>query len=421
MELIRVLSWIAYFVTLYLVVYWLIFFIEKKHLIDEDAKKEKTISVYPEVSIIVPCYNEEKSINKTLKSLIKSTYPHDKLKIIVIDDGSTDKTGAIVKEFIKINKKSNITYFKQKNKGKGAALNKGLSILKSHFFGCVDADSFVEKDSIKNMISEFCNDDELSIVTPVMKIYEPKNWIQKFQRLEYITSMFIVNILQYVDCNYIAPGPLSIYKTKDIRKVGGFDEESLVEDQEIAYRAQKHHLKIKQCTNAVVTTIAPSNFRSLNDQRNRWFKGSLLNIFKYRSMLFNKEYGDFAYFQLPVNIISFVLVLISIFSFGYYFLKPLFRWLKDLYLIRFDIFPLIKSFELKLNFLQLDVSSIMIIISLLCLTLILLYFSSRMTREKIRKYGIIYIIPYFFIYFMILGFVAFKVMIELLLGVRQKW
>ncbi len=419
MELIMIINLSAYFVTLYFLVYWLLLFLENHDNIKTETKTKQNLASYPKITVLVPCFNEEKSIKKTLKTLLNSDYPMEKLNILVIDDGSTDGSKKIIRQ-LSIDHK-NIDFIRQHNKGKGAALNKGLSLTKTKYFACVDADSFVQKNAIKNMVTEMEYDNTLTIVTPIMKIHKPKNWIQKFQRLEYMTSMLMVKLMEYVDSSYVAPGPLSVYRTEQIKNLGGFDEGSLVEDQEIAYRVQKHNQKIKQCTNAFVTTVAPSNFRSLNVQRNRWFKGSLINIFKYRSLMFNRKYGDFAYFQLPINLMSFVLVIISILSFGYYTLKPFLEWMKDLYLIRFDVIPLIKGMEWKFSLLEINLMTISIIFSLVFISLILLYYSSRMAKDKVRRYGTFYIIPYFFIYFILLGFVGFKVLIELLLGIRQKW
>ena len=99
-----------------------------------------------------------------------------------------------------------------------------------------------------------------------------------------MTAMLLIKLMGYIDSNYIAPGPFSVYKTSVIKNLGGFDETNLTEDQEIAYRVQKKHLKIRQCPTAEVYTVAPGSIRTLYRQRNRWFKGTLQNLFKYKSL-----------------------------------------------------------------------------------------------------------------------------------------
>ena len=94
---------------------------------------------------------------------------------------------------------------------------------------------------------------DLAIVTPVMHVNKPKTLVQKLQKIEYIVAMLLVKLMGYIDSNYIAPGPFSLYKTKIISDLGGFDEENLTEDQEIAYRVQTKHLKIRQCPTAFET------------------------------------------------------------------------------------------------------------------------------------------------------------------------
>ena len=134
-----------------------------------------------------------------------------------------------------------------------------MKIAKGEFFACLDADSYVEKDTLTKMLVlyEKENDPDLTIVTPAMKVKKPKNLIQKLQRVEYILTLFVSRLMSRLDCIYVAPGPFSLYRKKTIIDMGGFEVGNLTEDQEIAYRAQKHQYKIKQCYNAYVYTIAP--------------------------------------------------------------------------------------------------------------------------------------------------------------------
>ncbi|MBW2999750.1 glycosyltransferase family 2 protein, partial [Candidatus Woesearchaeota archaeon] len=230
-----------------------------------------------------------------------------------------------------------------------------------------------------------------------------------------------IKLMGYIDCNYVAPGPFSVYKTDLIRKLGGFDRTSLVEDQEIAYRIQKHHHKIRQCAKAFVYTVAPKNLKELGKQRNRWFKGTFLNLFYYRSLFFNKKYGDFGFFQMPATLVVYIFAFSLLISFFYYLIRPIFLKLYDLYLVGFDFMPYIQNLKFTFNILDVDVASFFIIYLMLAGIFVVMYFSSRMAKDSVTKCGKIHLVPYFFIYFLILAFMAVKVMFEVAIGKKQKW
>src|SRR3989344_3483970 len=117
----EILVWIAFLISTYFLVFWMLVFIEKDSRNFHSGKK---ISRFPIVSIIVPAYNEEKHIRETLSHLVSLEYPREKLEIIVVNDGSQDQTKAFAEEFVK--KHASVKLLSQENKGKGAALNNGI-------------------------------------------------------------------------------------------------------------------------------------------------------------------------------------------------------------------------------------------------------------------------------------------------------
>lgn len=407
--------------SLYFLVYWFLLFTERFSYMKKESSQKVRLKHIPFVSILVPAYNEQNTIESTLKSLSQLNWPKDKLEVIIIDDGSQDKTSEITKNFFKKHPDFPGKIIRHKNMGKAASMNRGLKILKGEYFACLDADSFVHPNTLRRMIFWHQKNPNLAITTPVMKVANPKNWIQKFQRLEYMTGMFLTKLMAYVDCNYVAPGPFSVYKTHIVKKIGGFDKHSLVEDQEIAYRAQKYHYKIMQVPKAYVETVTPSNWASLRRQRNRWSKGSMLNIHKYRSLIFNRQYGDFGMFQLPLNVTAFVLAFVGLGLAVYYAVKPLLDTIQNWWLIGFDLMPYVKSFTLEMDPLSFQYPALFIMYLLLGLTVVFMFFSSRAQNEHVRRYGVLYIIPYFFIYFLMTAYVMVEVVIELLFKRRQKW
>jgi len=389
----------------------------------KEHKKKITLKRYPKVSVLIPAYNEGESIKGTIESVLSLDYPIDKLEIIVINDGSTDNTSEQIQKTIKKHSGRNIILLNQKNGGKAQALNNALKIATGEFFSCLDADSFVSRYALKRMLKLFYQEgEELAIVTPAMKVKSPKTLLQKFQRVEYITAVFVQRLMGLIDCIYVAPGPFSLYRTKVIRKLGGFEVGNLTEDQEIAYRVQKHHYKIKQCYNAYVHTIAPHNLKTLYKQRNRWFKGSLFNILKYKKLVLNRHYGDFGLFQMPLNITQYVLSITSLFLMIYFLFVPLIQWIYNLFLVGFDIWPYLReSVQFSFSLLSLDIGKLMVFYLLFFITVTIFYIAHRLTNERVREHGMLYLVPYFFVYYIILSFISIIVIVEVALGKKQRW
>ncbi|MBU0627952.1 MAG: glycosyltransferase family 2 protein [Nanoarchaeota archaeon] len=413
---IRVMIWFAYLISLYFVVFWLLVLFEGKK--QEPKKKLKTL---PIVTIAIPSYNEEKRIKATLTDILKLDYPINKLEFIVVNDGSKDKTKEITEKIIKENKKFNITLINQKNKGKGAALNAALKRAKGEFFVCLDADSFVEKTALKTILPYF-TEDNIACVLPVMKVRKPKNLLQRMQWFEYIINMFYKELMSRLNCIHVAPGPFSVYKTDIIKNVGSFDENfNLTEDLEMALRLQSKHYRIIQLLEGQVTTIAPQSLRSLYRQRNRWYKGSIHNAFKYRKMIFNKNYGDFGMIQMPLILVGGILSIIIIGAMAYYnFWLPM-RSINQLKYVNFDLVTLIRNFNIDFHLLDINFASILTAIIMLVLSIYIFVRSHKHTKENVNKYSKLSILIYLIGYFMLLGIIWVGILFEMAIGKKQRW
>src|SRR3989344_5223005 len=160
-----VVLYFTYFLLLFFSIFWLLVMFGS-----EEEKKPKKLSRYPFFSAIVPAYNEEEVITDTLLSLIQLDYPRDQKEIIVVNDGSTDRTKELVEEFICEHSEENITLINQKNQGKGRAMNAGLAQAKGEFFACLDADSFVSSNALKEMLPYFEEDSQTAAVCPLLKV-----------------------------------------------------------------------------------------------------------------------------------------------------------------------------------------------------------------------------------------------------------
>jgi len=417
-----ILLWATYILSLYCAIFWFLVFFDGGF--DLSIKKRRIkLKKIPFVSIIIPAFNEEDTVVPTIESCIALKYPNNKYEIIVVNDGSKDKTQERIEHFKRRTGFKNFIIINQENQGKAESLNNALKIVKGEFFACLDADSFVEPTTLIKMLKvyETEEDTSLSIVTPHMKIKETKKLVHKLQWVEYLVSMFIARLMSTLDCLYVAPGPFSLYKTKTIKELGSFDSSTLTEDQEIAYRVQSKNLKLKQCPDAFVYTHGPATFKGLYDQRNRWFKGGLQNLWKYRSILMNKSYGDFGVAQMSINVLAFFLCFSSLFFFSYYMIWPVFTGLKNLLLVNFDILPFLHNITFSFNPLTINVDKMLILYLLFSITFALLYLAHKNAGESIKKNGFVYLVPYFLAYYVLLSFIAIITVMELAVNKKQKW
>ncbi len=292
----------------------MIYFQNRENMKEEERLVAEGTSEYPSVTAIVPCWNEEKTVARTVHSLLELDYPKDKFKIMIVDDGSTDKTWEVIQQF-----KNNpqIELHTKKNGGKYTALNYGLSKLTTDLVGCLDADSYVHKDTLKKIVYYF-QDKETMAVAPSIKLWEPKSVLQLLQKIEYGFGIFNRKMFQYMNAIYITPGPFSIFRKEVFEKLGPYRHAHNTEDIEIALRMQENGMKIVHAHNAFVYTVPPNTVKKLLVQRIRWSHGFIQNAKDYRHMFFKKRYGNVGVFILPMAVISILSVLfissISIFS-----------------------------------------------------------------------------------------------------------
>ena len=286
------------FLGLYFEVFLLITFLGERPRTEKLI--QHTIRRYPSVSIIVPCYNEERTITKTILSLLSLDYPEDKLRIVVVNDGSTDGSADMLARF---SSHPQVTIFHKENGGKHSALNFALTYVQTELVGGLDADSFVDTRALKEMVPYF-DEEKVMAVTPAIKIFEPRNVVQRIQKAEYELSIFFRKTFAFLDGLLVTPGPLSIFRVTVFEELGGYRAAHNTEDFEIALRMQSNHYKIENAHRAHVYTVGPQTFKKLFKQRLRWTYGFIKNIMDYRHLYFKKRYGNFGMFILPLTTLS---------------------------------------------------------------------------------------------------------------------
>lgn len=411
---IEVIQWVVYFASLYFSVFWLLVYLE-----ESPKRRKKKYASWPKVTITVPAYNEENTIAKTLDSILNIDYPLNRLEVLVMNDGSTDKTKERVQPYLK---HKHITLVNQKNGGKGNALNNAIRRAKGEFFVCLDADSEVAPDSLKILLGEFTRKD-IAAVVPAMKIKNSYklNLLQKFQWYEYLINVFFKKIMGKLDCIHVAPGPFSVYKKQALIDVGYFHESDLTEDLEMTIRLQANNYKIIQNMEAEVYTNAMPTLKKFLNQRNRWFKGGVFNAVRYRHMMFRKNWGDFGMIQLPILIASGVISLVIIGSLLYSTLKPLIENIFKLNLVSFDIITMLQNFTFNFVYTDLSAANIVLVAIMLGLSVSFLGLATYYTKEKLFTYNPIIVVTYLFLYFFILALTWVFVLKDLVTGRVQKW
>jgi cellulose synthase/poly-beta-1,6-N-acetylglucosamine synthase-like glycosyltransferase len=284
------------FISLYAAVFVMLLFMKHHRAL----RKVRSISWEPVVSIVMPAHNEGAYIRECIESLLGVEYPKEKLDIIVVDDGSTDDTYTIAREF----EGPNLRVFTKQNGGKASALNFGIAHAKGELIATMDADSYLSRDVIRNLIPDF-DSPAVMAVTPAIKIRQSDSWLKEFQRIEYMMTAFSRRVMSFIDCVSVTPGPFSMFRAKVFEKVGMFDETTITEDVEMGLRIQSHNYRIRSSLTGTVYTEPPGNLRDLLNQRVRWQRGGLRALWQYRFMM-SPKYGDFGMFVIPLGFLSFI-------------------------------------------------------------------------------------------------------------------
>lgn len=369
--------YVLIFLSVYAQIFFLITFLENRKKI-VIRRGQITLSKYPSVTIAVPCWNEENTIENTVHSLLNLNYPKNKLKIILIDDGSTDNTWNIIRKFSNY---QNIKIFHKKNEGKYLALNLALEHTTTDFFGGLDADSFVDTESLVRIMSYFEKDSNAMAVAPAILVNDPKKIIQNAQNAEYHMGLYLKKMFCFLEAINVTPGPFTIFRKKVFDDLGPYRQGYHTEDMEIAYRMQQNRYKIEHCSDAYVYTNTPSSVKKLYKQRLRWIYGFINNTLDYRDIIFRRKYGNFSFFTLPMGIISII-------SVCYLFIRIIYNLGNFLYskILLFKTMDLnFSNYAFNFDPFFLNAQSFIFIIILLYLLIIFaIFFGKRMAEGKYR-------------------------------------
>ncbi len=259
----------------------------------------------PRVAVLIPAYNEETVIVRTVRSVLNSDYPN--LHIIVIDDGSSDRTFEVAKAAYTAEIASGrVQVLTKPNGGKAAALNYALELLQEEIYVGIDADTVIASDAISKLIPHF-EDPLIGAVAGNAKVGNRVNLWTRWQALEYITSQnFERRALDLFNVVTVVPGAIGAWRTAPVKAVGGYPINTVAEDADLTMALLELKLKVVYEDRSLAFTEAPIDAKGLMRQRFRWSFGILQAVWKHRlAFVRNKAMGLFA---LP-NILIFQMLL----------------------------------------------------------------------------------------------------------------
>jgi len=269
----------------------------------------------PSVSVLIPAWNEEVGIVKTIASVLNTEYPL--LQIVVINDGSTDGTHEKVTKFVADYDKTEhagttIKYLNLTNGGKARAMNRALAHAEGEIVVTIDADSVMAPDAIVNLVKHF-DDPRVGGVAGNVVIANRKKSIEWMQQLEYLYGFFFRRSDSLFNSVYIIGGAAAAYRRRVLMEMGGFDHSIITEDIEMSTRILSHGYKTRYACDAAVYTEGPCDLKGLCNQRLRWCYGRILTFIRHRKLFFSLRRGHNPYLTLlllPVAVYADVMLLL---------------------------------------------------------------------------------------------------------------
>jgi len=382
MNFLTIVYLIMFFFGIYFLVLFILLFLKNKKSLYSYPIPTK----FPFISFITPAYNEEETIEETIKAILAVDYPKDKREIIIVNDGSKDRTEEIVRRIMKNHKE--VRLLNKKNSGKADSLNQGIKMAKGAIIAIVDADSQPTKESVKRMIGYFEKDDVAAVTSRVL-IKNKRNFIEKFQEVDYAVIAWGRKVLDFIDCVYVTNGPLSLYRKDVVVKIGGFDPKNLTEDIELTWNLLSKDYKTRMSYSALVYTTVPSHFKKWNGQRVRWNLGGMQTVRKYWKSMLSKNI--FGYFVVTFVTLAFILAFLSIILLLKFFITKLFFY--------FSLIPFIFKGYNPFKFVHFDFYiTIIFIFGVIFFILSMLYYSLMREEFALKTMNLRILLVYIFIY-----------------------
>jgi cellulose synthase/poly-beta-1,6-N-acetylglucosamine synthase-like glycosyltransferase len=244
----------------------------------------------PLISILAPAFNEGKVIEASIRSLLTLDYP--RYEVLIIDDGSTDDTLERARTMEGDYPNAQVRVLWKPNGGKSSALNYGLARAAGDFFVCMDSDSALSRDALKEAI-RYLEDPDVAAVAGAVEVTNLGTLWTKLQYLEYIKGLNLVRRAQgFIRGVSIVPGPIGLFRKSAVEGVGSYGHDTFAEDCDLSLKLLMDGWKICYEPRAVARTEAPEELIPLIKQRYRWTRGILQAMRKHRGALLGRK-GSF--------------------------------------------------------------------------------------------------------------------------------
>lgn len=298
----------------------------------------------PGLSIIAPAYNEGATIIENVRSLLSVYYPH--MELLVVNDGSKDDclqklidayqlqpvpayineqiaTKPVKAVYKSINPVFNkLVVIDKENGGKADALNVGINLSNQPYVVCIDVDCILEEDALLKMIKPFLESTKKRVIASggvvriansceiedgrLVKVHLPSQFLPRVQTLEYIRA-FLLGRMAWSRLNglLLISGAFGVFDKEILIKAGGYNHNTVGEDMELVVRMRRymeeHHLpyRVTYIPDPLCWTEAPSSFKILGRQRNRWARGTIETLKFHRKLFFNPRYGVLGMLSYP--------------------------------------------------------------------------------------------------------------------------
>ncbi len=353
------------------------------------ARPRPAPSYWPSVAVIVPAFNEEVGIGRTVGSLAASAYPH--LEILVVDDGSTDRTARIVEDL----DLAQVELVRRPNGGKAAALTTGIHHADAEVVVMVDGDTIFEADTITRLVQPL-SDPRVAAVSGNTKVGNRSRLLGRWQHIEYVMGFNLDRRLyEILQSTPTVPGAIGAFRRGVLLELGGVPGQTLAEDTDLTLSIGRLGHRVVYAEDALAWTEAPSTLSGLWRQRYRWSFGTMQAVWKHKRAIVSRDRRQRRIGRLALPYMFFFQILL-----------PIAAPLIDLYAIYGLVFtnpgPVI-AFWLAFNAAQLVIATV----------------AFRLDRESMRP---LWALPLQqFIYRQLMYLVIIEATISALIGARASW
>jgi len=267
------------------------------HKFREDKRRPADLdpTTGPMVSVLIPCFNEEKVIAASISRILESNWT--RLEIVVLDDGSTDRTSEEVETHFGGDPRVRLLRFA--NGGKALALNKGLDQVHGEIIVALDADTLFPPETISSLVRWFA-DPRVGAVAGNALVGNRRNLVTRWQALEYVTAQNLERrALAALGAVTVVPGAVGAWRRSALEQLGGYPADTLAEDQDLTIAVQRAGWRVEFDPDARAYTEAPETVSGLLKQRFRWSFGTLQCIWKHRAATFNAKQPILGFVALP--------------------------------------------------------------------------------------------------------------------------